>query len=55
MADKPIRKSPSQSASLYKIGTKKKGNDGNMWIIQENKKRHQKMGSVQKNTGKKVY
>lgn len=38
MADKPIRKSPSQSASLYKIGTKKKGNDGNMWIIQENKR-----------------
>lgn len=32
-----IRKSPIQSATLYKIGTKKKGNDGNIWIIVENK------------------
>jgi hypothetical protein len=31
------RKSPTQSATLYKIGTKKKGNDGNIWIIVENK------------------
>jgi hypothetical protein len=33
----PERKSPSQSATLYKIGTKKKGNDNNIWIITENK------------------
>ena len=33
----PERKSPEKSASLYKIGTKKKGNDNNMWIIIENK------------------
>lgn len=31
------RKSPSQSATLYKEGTKKKGNDGNTWIISVNK------------------
>ena len=31
------RKSPIQSATLYKIGTKKKGNDNNIWIITENK------------------
>lgn len=31
------RKSPTESATLYKIGTIKKGNDGNMWIIVENK------------------
>jgi hypothetical protein len=31
------RKSPKQSATLYKVGTKKKGNDGNIWIIVENK------------------
>jgi hypothetical protein len=31
------RKSPTQSATLYKIGTNKKGNDGNIWIIVENK------------------
>lgn len=31
------RKSPTESATLYKIGTKKKGNDNNIWIIVENK------------------
>jgi len=31
------RKSPSSSATLYKTGTKKIGNDGNKWIIVENK------------------
>jgi hypothetical protein len=31
------RKSPQESATLYKIGTKKKGNDNNIWIIAENK------------------
>lgn len=29
------RKGPSYSATLYKIGTKKIGNDGNRWIIAE--------------------
>ena len=28
-----LRKSPTQSATLYKVGTKKIGNDGNRWII----------------------
>lgn len=27
------RKSPSDSASMYKVGTKKRGNDGRMWVI----------------------
>ena len=31
-----VRPSPSQSATLYKVGTKKTGNDGNTWIITEN-------------------
>ena len=31
------RPSPSESATTFKVGTKKKGNDGNMWIIVENK------------------
>ena len=26
------RKGPSESATLFPKGTKKKGNDGNMWI-----------------------
>ncbi|AYV75250.1 MAG: hypothetical protein Terrestrivirus1_124 [Terrestrivirus sp.] len=32
-----IRPSPSSSATLYKVGSKKKGNDGNIWIISEDK------------------
>ena len=42
------RKGPSQSATLFKEGTVKKGNDGNKWIIVTNKlgvRRWQKMGS----------
>jgi len=34
---KKDRPSPSESATQFKVGTKKKGNDGNMWIIVENK------------------
>ena len=34
---KKKRPSPSESATKFKVGTKKKGNDGNMWIIVENK------------------
>lgn len=37
MSDKKQRKSPEQSATLYKLGTKKTGLDGNTWIIAENK------------------
>lgn len=33
----PTRQSPSDSATLYKIGTKRRGNDGNIWIIIETK------------------
>lgn len=32
-----MRKSPSQSATLYKVGTIKTGNDGNKWKITMNK------------------
>jgi hypothetical protein len=31
------RPSPSESATLYKIGTKKIGNDNNKWIVIQNK------------------
>ena len=34
---KKDRPSPSESATKFKVGTKKKGNDGNMWIIVKNK------------------
>jgi hypothetical protein len=31
-----VRPSPTQSATLYTVGTKKTGNDGNTWIITQN-------------------
>ncbi len=31
------RKGPSESATSFKVGTEKKGNDGNMWVITEDK------------------
>jgi len=34
---KKKRPSPSMSATLYNVGTKKRGNDGNIWIITTNK------------------
>ena len=34
---KKNRPSPSDSATKFKLGTKK-GNDGNMWVIVKNKK-----------------
>jgi len=34
---KSIRKSPSTSATKFAVGKKKKGNDGNMWIVSETK------------------
>jgi len=37
MSTVSTRKSPTESATLYKIGTKKKGNDGQTWIVVENK------------------
>lgn len=49
------RPSPSESATLYDIGTTKKGNDGNMWVIVENKngvKRWKKTNT--KNENKKL-
>jgi hypothetical protein len=33
MATKKIRKGPTESATAFSVGTKKKGNDGNYWIV----------------------
>ena len=52
MTDK-IRPSPTQSATLYKIGTIKTGNDGNKWIIVENKNNIKKW-KLHKKVTKKV-
>ena len=35
---KSLRKGPSESATKFKVGTIKKGNDGNMWKIVVNKR-----------------
>ena len=32
-----MRKGPEDSATKFSVGTKKKGNDGNIWIIVQNK------------------
>jgi hypothetical protein len=32
-----MRKGPEESATKFSMGTKKKGNDGNIWIIAQNK------------------
>jgi len=29
------RKSPEKSATLYKVGTTKRGNDGNLWVVKK--------------------
>ena len=31
------RKGPEKSATLYKVGTKKTGNDNNIWVVKQNK------------------
>ena len=51
------RKGPSKSATLFKEGIVKKGNDGNKWIIVTNKlgvRRWQKMGSNSNKTTQKI-
>ena len=50
-----VRKGPTESATLFSIGTKKKGNDGNMWKITKTKagtKRWQKITSSSTKTKK---
>jgi len=50
---KNMRKGPTESATKFSVGTKKKGNDGNMWKIVTNKKntkRWQKVSNVKSKT-----
>ena len=52
---KKDRPSPSESATKYEVGTKKRGNDGNMWIIIETAngvKRWKKLNKVEKKSPK---
>ena len=48
------RPSPSESATLYDIGTTKKGNDGNMWVIVENKNGIKRWKKISNNKIKNV-
>ena len=51
-----MRKGPEESATKFSVGTKKKGNDGNMWVIVKNKngiKRWAKKTSKTKKSRKK--
>ena len=46
----PTRKGPTESANNFSIGTKKRGNDGNMWVIiqTKNSKRWSKVNNTKK-------
>ena len=46
---KSSRKGPSESATKFKVGTIKKGNDNNMWKIVVNKKGIQRWQKISKN------
>ena len=46
----PTRQGPTESAKNFTIGTKKRGNDGNMWVIiqTKNSKRWSKVNNTKK-------
>jgi hypothetical protein len=50
----PTRKGPTESANDFSIGTKKRGNDGNMWVIiqTKNSKRWSKVNNTKKTNNK---
>lgn len=45
-----VRQGPSESATTFPVGTKKRGNDGNMWVIiqTKNSKRWSKVNKTKK-------
>lgn len=48
------RKGPSESATKYKVGTRKLGNDGNMWIIKKASNGVQRWQKIKNNSTKKI-
>jgi len=50
---KTLRKGPSESATKFKVGTIKKGNDNNMWKIVVNKKGIQRWVKLNKKISEK--
>jgi arsenate reductase-like glutaredoxin family protein len=49
------RQGPSESATIFPVGTKKRGNDGNMWVIiqTKNSKRWSKVNKTKKTNNQK--
>ena len=55
MGTKKVRKGPTASATAFSVGTKKKGNDGNFWIVvatKANVHKWQKIKNLTKTTTK---
>ena len=49
---KKVRKSPSDSATKFSIGTRRKGNDGNMWKITQDKNGKKRWQRITSGTSK---
>ena len=50
MGTKKVRKGPTASATEFSVGTKKKGNDGNYWIVVATKANVHKWQKIKKTT-----
>ena len=50
MATKKVRKGPTASATAFNVGTKKKGNDGNYWIVVATKANVHKWQKIKNST-----
>ena len=50
MGTKKVRKGPTASATAFSVGTKKKGNDGNYWIVVATKANVHKWQKIKKTT-----
>jgi hypothetical protein len=53
MATKKVRQGPSASATAFNIGTKKKGNDGNYWIVVATKSNVHRWQKIANNKSKR--
>lgn len=53
MTNTKKRKGPSESATKFPVGTKKKGNDGNIWIIIKTKTGNHRWKKLNNNISKK--
>jgi hypothetical protein len=54
MESRKQRKAPTASATLFPVGTVRTGNDGNKWMIEENKNGVHRWVRVQKKKTRKL-